>query len=204
MNKRKLHHTLVQLRKVSYFVMLGGFIFFSVIALVSLRSNNQRMIGLRDKVFTADKEGGDVEKALSDLRTYVFKHMNTNLASGQNAVKPPIQLKYQYERLVAAEKAAFDAANARVVADAESTCVRQYPNQTFSQLRLDCARAYAAAHPVTQKVITDDLYKFDFASPFWSPDLAGWSLVGAGVSLLLFVLRFLSELAIKKELKARS
>ena len=200
-NKRKLHHSLRLLRKVHYFWLIGLCIIFSIIALFALRSNNKQMVVLRTAVFNADKNNGDTETALKTLRQFVFTHMNTNLASGANAVKPPIQLKYRYERLVASEKATYDAANAKVVADAEATCVAQFPNVTFSQDRLNCARAYAAAHPVTLKSVPDDLYKYDFVSPVWSPDQAGWSLLAAGLFLLLFIVRFLSDKLMVYELK---
>lgn len=162
------------------------------------------MVTLRAAVFKADEENSNTEEALRELREYVFAHMNTNLSSGPNSVKPPIQLKYRYERLAAAEKAAYDAANAKLVADAEATCVAQFPGSVFSQARLNCARDYAAAHPVTQRTIPDDLYKFDFVSPKWSPDLAGWSIVLAVLFLVLFIIRFLSELIIRQELKSRN
>jgi hypothetical protein len=150
------------------------------------------------------KKNVGLEQALTDLRTYVFNHMNTNLSSGFSAVKPPIQLKYQYERLTAAAKANYDAASAKMLADAERICVEQYPGSVFSQPRLECAKAYAANHLITQTNIPDDLYKFDFASPVWTPDKAGWSILAAGFFFLLFILRFLSELAIRRELKSRN
>ena len=159
------------------------------------------MVKLRAAVFVADEKNGDIEGALKKLRTYVYGHMNTNLASGANAVKPPIQLKYEYERLSAFNDAEYKASTTQVLNDAESTCVAQYPGSVFSQRRLDCAKAYAAAHPVTKKTIPEDLYKFDFLSPPWSPDLAGWSIVAAGLFFFLFVIRVLSSWAIKRELQ---
>jgi len=182
-------------------LLLGICIFFAVTAVVALRDNNQQMVKLRAAVFTADEKNGDIEGALTALRTFVYAHMNTNLASGSNAVKPPIQLKYEYERLNAFNVAAYKAATTQVLDDAERICVAQYPGTVFSQPRSECAKAYGAAHPVTQKTIPEDLYKFDFLSPTWSPDLAGWSILAAGFFFLLFVVRVLSSWAIKRELR---
>ena len=204
MNKRKLHHSLTLLRRIKYFALIGLSLFFAVTAVYGLRSNNQRMVELRAEVFKTDKKNGDTETALRELREYVFAHMNTDLSSGTNAVKPPIQLKYRYERLVQAEKAAYDAASAKMVNDAEATCVARYPGNVLSQTRLNCAREYAQTHPVTLQSIPDDLYKFDFVSPKWSPDLAGWSIVLSVVFLLLFVIRYASERVIRHELNSRS
>ncbi len=203
MNKKKLHHLLTLLHKVHYAFLLIVCVLSAGVAVLSLRANNQQMVTLRSAVFKADEENTDVESALRELREFVFSHMNTNLSSGANAVKPPIQLKYRYERLVAAAKAKYDADSAKVVSDAEAYCIRQYPNVTFSQDRLNCARDYSNAHPVTLQTIPDDLYKFDFASPAWTPDRAGIAIVLMIVSLLLFVLRYFSELFIRHELQSR-
>lgn len=204
MNKRKLHHSLKLLRKLRYSWLLVACLLAIVVAVFSLRANNQRTIELRSAVFTADEQNADVEAALRELREFVFSHMNTNLSSGANAVKPPIQLKYRYDRLVSAAKTAYDAESAKVVQDAEAYCVQKYPNVIFSQDRLNCARDYANAHPVTLQAIPDDLYKFDFASPFWTPDTAGWSIVLAIIFLLLFALRYASEKLMEYELASNS
>ena len=200
MNKRKLHHQLGRLRHIHYSLLLIFALGFSVLAVLTLRDNNRQMIILRNEVFAADKNSGDIEGALSKLRKYVYAHMNTNLSSGQNSVKPPIQLKYTYERLTSKAQAEYEAATTKVLADAEATCLQQFPGKDININRLNCAKDYATAHPVTQQQIPGELYKFDFASPFWSPDLAGFSLLAAGFFFLLFVLRFLSEFFIKREL----
>ena len=204
MHKKALHHALKLLRKIRYAWLLIACVVCAGLAVYGLRSNNLRMVELRSAVFKADEQNGDVESALRELRAFVFSHMNTNLSSGTNAVKPPIQLKYRYDRLVAAAKTEYDAANAKVVRDAEAYCVAKYPNVTFSQDRLNCARDYANQHPVTLQTIPDDLYKFDFASPFWTPDLAGWSIALMILFLLLFVLRYISAAFVKHELESRS
>ncbi|MDB5182652.1 MAG: hypothetical protein JWO47_436 [Candidatus Saccharibacteria bacterium] len=202
--KRRLHHILILLRRVNSFLLLGLCIFFAVMAVLALRSNNQNMVKLRSAVFEADKNNKDIEQSLKNLREYVYDHMNTNLASGANAVKPPIQLKYTFDRLNAANAAAYQAQTKQVLDDAEATCVAQYPGSVFSQPRSECAKAYGAAHPVTQKSIQDDLYKFDFLSPAWSPDQAGWSILAAGFFFMLFVVRVLSSWVIKRELESNS
>jgi hypothetical protein len=201
MNKKNLRHILKLLHFVHYFILLGLCIFFSIVAVFALRGNNEHMVKLRAAVFSADKQGSNIEASLSTLRAYVYAHMNTNLSAGQNAVKPPIQLKYEFERRSAIDKADYDQKTAKVLSDAETTCTAQVPGPAISQERLICAKAYAAAHSVTLQTVPEDLYKFDFASPAWSPDLAGWSIVAAVLFLVLFIIRYVSELAIRYELK---
>lgn len=164
MNKKRLHHTLAILGRLSYAWLFGLGLFFAVTALFALRQNNQKMIQLKQSVFSADEKNGDVEGALRNLRVFVYSHMNTNLASGSNAVRPPIQLKYHYERLVAAEKARL----------ADPTAL--------------------------PRPISEDLYKFDFVSPRWSPDLAGWSLVAMSALFVVAAIRYASERAILSRL----
>lgn len=65
----------------------------SIVCVFALRANNLKALELRDNVVAVDKQNGDIEAALRELRTFVYGHMNTNLSSGPNAIKPPIQLK---------------------------------------------------------------------------------------------------------------
>lgn len=41
--------------------------------------------------------------------------------------------------------------------------------------------------------IPDSLFKFDFISPAWSPDLAGFSLLGAALAFIMFVLKLITD-----------
>lgn len=191
MNKRKLHHLYRTLRKVSYWYILFACLLWTGIAVASLRNNNLKAIQLRDKVIEVDKQDGDTEAALRELREFTYAHMNTNLASS-SSVYPPIQLKYRYERLV---KAAEDAAKTTntVYADAQKYCETNYPESFYGAGRLPCIQQYIDSHPVKQAAapnIPDSLYKFDFVSPTWSPDLAGWSIVLAVLFGFMFVVRF--------------
>ncbi|HVS58735.1 MAG TPA: hypothetical protein VHD60_03275 [Candidatus Saccharimonadales bacterium] len=171
-----------------YFLGLG--VLSIMVAILAMRSNYTHMTQLRDAVYAADKSGQGVTLALQDLQHYVTHHMNTNLAT-PNGVYPPIQLKYTYDRLVQAHSEQIvkhDAQNAQVYADAQTYC----DSITYtSTTRTDCLQQYVNAHGVKSTVqlqtIPDSLYKFDFASPRWSPDLAGWSWVAAVIALVLFV-----------------
>lgn len=172
--------------KVLIFISVSIFVILAVASVFAFRNNNLKMIELRDAVFTADQANGDVEGALRDLRNFVYKHMNTNLSSGANAIKPPIQLKYTYERLVAAEKERVKSLNADVYAEATAACEAKY-GQGQIQQRAACVSEYVTSKGIkeVEKPIPDSLYKFDFIAPWWSPDLAGLSLVGSAVSLLI-------------------
>jgi hypothetical protein len=201
MNKKKLHHFLTILKKINLFILGGLIIFFGLVSVFSLRANNQKMIELRAAVFKTDEDNGDIEAALKALREHVYSHMNTNLSAGANAVKPPIQLKYRYERLVAAEQAKASAINSKVYTDAQTDCERRFPSGFSGSNRLPCITEYLDSHGVEVQSVPDALYKFDFVSPAWTPDLAGWSLVITALLLLIFILRILSSWLIASQLK---
>lgn len=178
--------TPAKLKKIPSWVFLTFFLVSAVVSLSALRSNNQQMIKLREAVNTADKDNADVSTALNNLRAYVYAHMNTSLSSGGNAIKPPIQLKYTYQRLQVAEKTRVESVNAQVYTDAQNFCQTQNPAAFSGRTRVPCVTDYVTTHGGVQaKPIAAGLYQFDFVSPAWSPDLAGWSLV---LTILLFII----------------
>jgi hypothetical protein len=152
------------------------FLITALICALSLRHNNQTMLKLRDQVYAADQKGSDVNAALNNLRSYVFAHMNTSLSTGTN-IKPPIQLKYTYQRLYDAQYNDLQAANQKIYNDGKVACPGAA--NTYDPDRLACIENYAVNHGVRGANINipAGLYEFDFASPSWSPDLAGWTLL---------------------------
>ncbi len=164
-------------RHRSYKFFLVLFIISLGLTTWALRHNNLTMVKLRSAVYAADKAGGDVQTPLNNLRAYVYAHMNTNLASGGNAIKPPIQLQYTYARLVAAEQARVDAINSKIYTQAQIYCQQVNPTDFSGRNRVPCIKDYVASHGGAEpKDIPTALYQFDFVSPAWSPDLAGWSM----------------------------
>ncbi len=199
MNKRKLHHVWVKLKVVNYWYFFAAFVVFGAIGIFALRHNNLTAIRLRDEVLRADEQNGDVEAALRDLRGFVYGHMNADLSAG-TGIQQPIQLKYRYERLVEAEKKRVEKANENVYTAAQRHCERRYPGSFYGGPRVPCIEEYVTKNGQKEQPIPDDFYKFSFVSPRWSPDLAGISLLLAGMSLLLFLARFTLERWLKLEL----
>lgn len=164
------------------------------ISIYGLRQNNFTMIQLRQAVVVADEKNGDVEKALAELREFVYGHMNTDLSSGANAIKPPIQLKNRYDRLVKASEAEIKQENDAVQRQGEAICAAKFPASGFNSPRVTCVQQYVAANAKTASdEIPPELYKFDFVSPRWSPDLAGISLMFGGLFFVLFAIRFATD-----------
>lgn len=200
MNKRKLHHQLGPVRRVRFWHYLVLALFFGVLAMVSLRQNNLTALDLRTKVLEVDKANGDVDAALQELRSYVHSHMNTNLAT-ETGVYPPIQLKYRYERLQATEEQRAANANDDLYTKAQQYCERQNSSDFSGRNRVPCIQQYVSNNggDTKEKEIPEALYKFDFISPRWSADLAGWSLLLAGLFGLLAVIKFGLEAWLKSQ-----
>jgi hypothetical protein len=166
------------------------FLATAIICVLALRHNNQTMANLRDDVYAADKSSGDVNTALNKLRAYVYAHMNTSLSSGGNNIKPPIQLKYTYQRLYDAQANQVQSANQQIYTDAELYC-QSINKAYFGTTRVPCVQNYVINHGIKAASINipAGLYEFDFVSPAWSPDLAGFSLAASFIFLAAFLLR---------------
>lgn len=196
-----LKKIVTSLHRVPYTTFLALFIVASAVAVYALRHNNQTMVKLRAEVYTADQARGDINAALNKLREYVYGHMNTNLSSGGNAIKPPIQLKYTYERLLEAEQTKAVASNAKIYTEAQNYCQTQVPAGVSGRGRIPCVQEYVTGHGIKTTPVPTGLYQFDFISPTWSPDLAGWSLVAAALSLLALIFSFIAQKLTRRNTK---
>jgi hypothetical protein len=203
MKKRTLHHIWRYSRKVHPVFFLIPALVFTVICVKALQHNNLAMGRLRQAVFTADKENGDVEGALRALRVHVYSHMNTSLDTGHNGPHPPIQLKYTYERLQAEQQKQLSANNSSLYNKALEQCNTE-GHTVSAEDTIACIENKSAAQGVQLAEVPDALYKFDFVAAKWSPDLAGWSLVAAVLCSLACIGSIIYRVAMKRYLKARS
>jgi len=189
MNKRNLHHiwTKARLVKPRYVLILA--LCSSLVCLSSLRANNEHMLKLRTAVYSADKSGGDIQSSLQNLQAYVTTHMNTNLVTSANAVYPPIQLEYTYQRLAQAQLSQISANNSQLYTNAQNYCQALDPTDFSGHNRVPCIESYVTSHSsLNVPPIPTALYEFDFVSPTWSPDLAGWSLITTSLLGLIFLI----------------
>ena len=199
MNKKYWHFIWTKyVRPVKIWYLIALAIISGVICVMALRNNNQQMGRLREAVYTADKNDTDVVGALQKLQVYVNSHMNTSLAAGNTSVYPPIQLKYTYQRLqdAAQEKAATS--NTTLYSEAQKYCEQQDSTDFSGRNRIPCIEEYVSSHGgVTAQKVPDSMYKFDFASPTWSPDFAGWMLALTVLFVFLLVVRIALGLILK-------
>lgn len=193
---------MVILRPIRLWYFLVIFVASLGVAVYALRANNLKAIELRDVVLQTDKDNGDVEAALRELREFTYSHMNARLSS-DNGIYPPIQLKYRYERLAQAELDRAEGSSDDVYNQAQLYCEQRFPQGLSGGNRLPCIEEYITSRSgdkAKPQAIPDSLYKFDFVSPAWSPDLAGWSLVVAAISFILLIVRLVGTWWLKSQL----
>ena len=204
MDKRHLHHIWTKFRAVKPWYFLVVAVASGIICLFALRANNQHMVQLRDTLYSADKNNGDVQGALANLQAYVTAHMNTDLSTGNTSVYPPIQLAGTYSRLVQAQNQQLKRQSSpQLYTQAQAYCEKLDPVDFSGHNRVPCIEQYVQSHGGNIKLasIPDSLYKFAFISPRWSPDLAGWSMLVAAAALVLAILGFIARRWLKTAVK---
>ena len=179
------------LKNIRWWQILILLLITLIISILALRSNNEQMVLLRNNVYSADKNNTNVQQALNNLQAYVTSHMNTSLNSGSNTIYPPIQLVYTYQRLLNQEAAASSASNSVIYTNAEYYCQQKIPTGFSGIYRVPCIEQYISSHNLAAPNIPQSLYEFDFLSPSWSPDLAGWSLLASVLLGLLLIIKLL-------------
>lgn len=175
------------MRSIRTWQLLLVFVLFFALSIYLLRQNNLNMIKLREAVKTADLQNSDVQGALSALQQYVTSHMNTNLGEGIYLEKT-----YQraYDRAVQA-KLQVGSSSSTAYQQADRDCRAVFSNTYSFQAYIQCVTAKITALGSAQdplagvKAPSTDLYRHNFASPIWTPDLAGWTVL---ITILLFII----------------
>lgn len=162
-----------------------------VISLFALRANYEHMTALRNALYTADKNNGNVSLALNKLQAYVTSNMNTNLSAGNGSIYPPIQLEYTYQRLQNALSQEATSQNTNIYTQAEDYCQSKIPTGFSGRYRISCVEEYINTHGLNNFTIPKSLYEFDFVTPLWAPDFAGWMVLITIILGLLFIVRVL-------------
>lgn len=193
MDKKFWHYIWTsRIRPIKVWYLVALTLVSGLVCVIALRQNNQTMGKLREAVYAADKDGDDqqIMKSLQDLQKFVTTHMNTSLTAGNSSVYPPVQLKYTYERLQEAANEAAAGANTQLYTEAQAYCEQQNSTDFSGRNRVPCITQYVTDHGGSKPAsIPDSMYKFNFASPRWSPDLAGWCLVLTIIFGILSLLR---------------
>lgn len=161
------------------------------------RLNNIGMKERRDAVITADRDGDKalLESSLSDLQTYVSRHMNTSVEE--------VNLVGAYEReakaqLEAARERAAHNPHGNIHKKAAEVCD---PNYTlYSTPYFNCFMAELSRYEGSDEISLDiklppkELYRLSFAAPALSWDWAGLATVVWLILGLIIAVRILAKL----------
>lgn len=182
-NKRQIKHGIEWLQTVKTWQLILVLIVMLFLTATLLRLNNVGMVQRRNAVMAADKHGeiNDIHARIYDLQRYAAAHMNADTNT--------FYLQGQYDR--DSEKALKDAQAANpgsnANAEAEAVCKPQFSG--YSSAYLQCFLRELEKRPTTEKLPeiktpSPALYQYNFVSPLWSPDFAGFSVL---ISLLITV-----------------
>lgn len=156
-----------------------------------LRVNNLGMVERRDAVIEADATGDKVatQQSLQQLREYVNTHMNSSLGDGVY-----LETAYNAARDAALEQATSPTnPNSAVYQQASVECRARFQGgaDSFRNDYVLCVVERVSAlsqsgDPIQAAQLPQpDTYRYNFVSPVWTPDAAGFSVL---VSLLIAML----------------
>ncbi len=193
-NKRRLHHVLVVLRRIKLWQLVILLALMSVASAYLLRQNNLHMIERRNLVKQADEQNDDIQKALHELQSYVTSHMNTSLGDKGIYLENSYQRAYDQAVQVAAESGSSGSATYQ---QADKECQGLFSRTASFPAYVQCvtdkvAASGSAADPIAAiKAPVADLYRYNFVSPAWSPDAAGFAMLITVLLLSVITFRLL-------------
>lgn len=186
-NKRTVKKGIKQLRRVSTWQLVVLLILTSFISATFLRLNNIGMIQRRDAVLAAD-HSGDLEalkNRLYDLQRFSAKHMNTSTGG--------FYLEASFTRdkdAYNAQKSDDNSPHGNIFVKAQEVCAPRFSG--WSMAYVQCVDQELAKYSGTETLEPDgqeprvENYRHSFASPLWSPDFAGFSvLITLGVVIAI-------------------
>ena len=198
-NKSRVKKGLGTVFQLKVWQLIILFVIVSFVAATFLRLNNVGMIQHRDAVIVADKGGNerDVQKRLYDLQRYVSSHMNTDLGQG-------VYLESSYNRdLKKWQKESYGDSNphGNIYKKAQEVCAPQFSTYSYAYLLCttgELEKYPAAANPDSEaNAPRKEAYVHDYESATWSPDFAGWSVLVAGLILVLIAIRIISYMVLQ-------
>jgi len=193
-DKGRIRQSIKDLQRIKTWQLIVLLVIVGFISATFLRLNNIGMLERRDAVLSADKQGDEQTtiQRLYDLQRHVSGHMNTDIGRG-------VYLEASYNRDVQNwQTSQYGDANpnGNIYKKAQEICAPRFKN--YSAAYLQCTTSELAKFPAAANPATDtskprqEAYIHSFASPLWSPDFAGWSVLVFIIILGLIFVRFIS------------
>lgn len=189
-NSRQTKIYLQRLTQVKIWQLIALLLLSLFVSATFLRLNSIGMLERRQAVLAADRQGDDsiTQKRLVDLQRYASAHMNADTGE--------IYLSEKYKRdvaeLVANAQARNDSQSSMLV-EADRACKERFFG--YSQAYVQCVADEQAKYPAADQPLDQvsmpnvALYRYTFASPGWSSDFAGWSVLVSVLLLFLVTVR---------------
>jgi hypothetical protein len=195
-NKKHIKRTLGQLQRIKTWQLVILLILFGFVSATFLRLNNIGMVQRREAVYIADKSGDNkvTQNRLYDLQRYVSSHMNTDMGKG-------VFLTATYNRDKQALLAqASNGPNGNIYVKAQQVCAPRY--SSWSPAYVQCTVNELAKYPAGTNLndsvnLIPGPYQFNYISPLWSPDFAGWSVLVCVVILIMIIARFIGVIILR-------
>jgi hypothetical protein len=160
---------------------------------------------MRTAVIDADAAGDSqiTKNRLYDLQRYVTAHMNTDMGKG-------VYLESTYKRDAQAAYAAASSdsnPNGNIYKKAQEVCAPKFTS--YSTAYLQCTISELNKYPSASNLVSSvnlpnpNLYLHSFASPLWSPDFAGWSVLICIAIFTIIVVRLTTVGVLRLLLKHR-
>lgn len=203
-DRRQVKYTIKRLQQVSTWQLLVVLLICSFISATFLRLNNVGMLERRDTVLVVDEAGDDyaLENALYQLQHYSMSHMNASTGPFY------LQGKYSRDYQAAADRASYENPYGNISDKADEVCKAQF-GSTWSMAYVQCFADELAKYPPAEDPANQvdapsaDLYRHEYASPRWSPDFAGWSVLLCILIAVIILARLLTLLVLRIMLKWR-
>lgn len=216
----KMRH--VKIKNWMLFVLLLVLLFVDA---TLLRFNHIRMAELRDAVLAADEadDSAAIAEGLVQLKEFVFSNIVVNVVEENGEQKVmfgtgPFYLGRQYLRDA---QAALAEAEARVASDenpngniygmAGETCRAlalqngwTWDNANFINCMVTEINKYPSAANIQDTIIaalpSTELYRHNYASPIWTPSLAGWFIAITMIVVVVIIIRILIWIVLRLSL----
>ena len=201
-DKKQVKRSIKQLQRVKTWQLIILLILAVAVSTTFLRLNNIGMVQRRTAVIDADNVGDNqiTQNRLYDLQRYVTAHMNTDLGKGVF-----LESTYNNDRNKLVAEAANDInPNGNIYEKVQKICAPQFSHYSFAytQCTLNELDKYQPSGNLTSSVkLLPDAYIHNFASPLWSPDFAGWSVLVCIAILTMIITRLISVATLKLLLK---
>ncbi|MBR3324310.1 hypothetical protein IKG24_02115 [Candidatus Saccharibacteria bacterium] len=181
-----------------------------------LRHNHIEMSELRSAVLSADEADDDaaIAEGLAKLKEFVFSNIVVNAVeeNGEQKITFGTGSFYLERQYLRAAQAALADAEAKLSGDANpngniygmagDTCKAlalqngwTWDNANFINCMVTEINKYPAAADIQDTIIaalpSTELFRHNYASPVWTPSLAGWCILITFVVIIVIFIRFL-------------